>query len=270
MSGGTSGGYGDQRQLGIYFSFSSVFSAGFSVFFKNLIPFLVMALVCYAPLLLYALIAPPPSIEGLPIEDAAWATLKTTALVGLGSLICQQLLVSTVTYAAVRELRGQHASFKDSMAMGLSRLLPTIAVSIVAAIGQVLGLLALLIPGLILMCMWYVAVPASVVERPGILGALGRSRELTRGYRWPIFGIIIVVGLISGAANGLLETVFVDTYEVADDLELPTSWRTYMVYEVLSSLVFGALGAAMAAAAYVGLRHSKDGIGADELARVFD
>ena len=32
--------------------------------------------------------------------------------------------------------------------------------------------------------MWWVYIPAIVVESKGIIGAFGRSRELTRGRRW--------------------------------------------------------------------------------------
>jgi len=56
-----------------------------------------------------------------------------------------------------------------------------ILVGIVAGIGIVIGFILIIIPGLILITIWSVTAPVIVLERPGGLGALGRSRELVRG-----------------------------------------------------------------------------------------
>lgn len=68
---------------------------------------------------------------------------------------------------------------------------------------MVLGFMLLLIPGLILMCLWSLVVPACVLERLGPLSSLSRSARLTKGYRWPVFGLIlltVIAGLILYAA----------------------------------------------------------------------
>ena len=61
----------------------------------------------------------------------------------------------------------------------------------------------IIVPGLVLMTIWAVVAPVVVVERPGGLRALGRSRELVRGNGWPVFGVIVVlvlgVAIVSGA-----------------------------------------------------------------------
>ena len=55
---------------------------------------------------------------------------------------------------------------------------------------------------------WIMAVPAQVVEQPGVFGAIGRSADLTRGHRWPIFGLMIIFAIGSTAAQGALTGVF--------------------------------------------------------------
>lgn len=80
-------------------------------------------------------------------------------------------------------------------------LLPLIAVSILAGLGIGIGFLLLIVPGLILLTLWSVAAPVLVIERPGVLGAFGRSRELVRGYGWPVFGTIVLVFLLVIAAS---------------------------------------------------------------------
>ena len=52
---------------------------------------------------------------------------------------------------------------------------------LVMTLGILVGLMLLIVPGLILMVMWYVAVPVCVVERAGPIGSLGRSQRAHQG-----------------------------------------------------------------------------------------
>ncbi|HEY2440660.1 MAG TPA: hypothetical protein VGI07_10535 [Solirubrobacteraceae bacterium] len=74
-------------------------------------------------------------------------------------------------------------------------LLPLMGVSVLYAIGVAIGFVLLIIPGLILLVMWSVVAPVTVVERPGVLAAFARSRELVRGNGWAVFGVIVLLGL---------------------------------------------------------------------------
>jgi len=68
-----------------------------------------------------------------------------------------------------------------------------ILVGLVAGVGIVVGFIAIIVPGLILITVWSVIAPVVVLERPPGLGALRRSRELVRGNGWPVFGVIVVL-----------------------------------------------------------------------------
>ena len=68
-----------------------------------------------------------------------------------------------------------------------------VLVSIVAGILIVIGFALIIVPGLILLTVWAVAVPVVVIEHPAGLGALRRSRELVRGNGWPVFGVILIL-----------------------------------------------------------------------------
>jgi hypothetical protein len=65
-------------------------------------------------------------------------------------------------------------------------------VAIVAAIGVLVGFVLFIVPALVLITYWSVAVPVIVVERPPGLAALGRSWELVRGNGWQVFGVIVL------------------------------------------------------------------------------
>jgi hypothetical protein len=75
-------------------------------------------------------------------------------------------------------------------------LLALIAVSILLAIGLAIGFILLIIPGLVLLTFWSVVAPVTVLERPGIFAAFGRSQELVRGNGWPVFGVIVIVYVV--------------------------------------------------------------------------
>jgi hypothetical protein len=80
-----------------------------------------------------------------------------------------------------------------------------ILVGIVAAIGIVIGFFLVIVPGLILITIWSVAAPVVVLERPGVLAALGRSRELVRGNGWQVFGVIFVLYFLVGVFSLIVE-----------------------------------------------------------------
>jgi hypothetical protein len=81
---------------------------------------------------------------------------------------------------------------------------PLIVVAVAAALGVLVGLFLIVIPGLILLTVWSVAAPVVVLERPPGLQALRRSRELVSGHGWQVFGVILVLDLLVAiVATGL-------------------------------------------------------------------
>jgi ABC-type multidrug transport system fused ATPase/permease subunit len=73
---------------------------------------------------------------------------------------------------------------------------PLVGVSILFGIGVAIGFVLLIIPGLILLVLWAVVAPVTVLERPGVFAAFRRSRELVRGNAWNVFGVIVIVFVI--------------------------------------------------------------------------
>lgn len=246
------------------FSAGEVLGKGFAIFFKNLPAFMLMALVIYAPLLVYALTRDPYVMS---TDDVTVYTGVTT----FGALLLQNLLTAAVTYGVVEQMAGRHAGIGKSMAVGLRRLLPTLGLFIVIVLCMALGLVALIVGMFVVMCMLYVAVPANVIEQNGIGRALSRSAYLTKGYRWNILGLLFLLGIINGAAGWVVETALVDHIEIGGASYVdPSNWTMYVASNIGVMMASGALAATMAAVAYVLLRNEKDGVGVGELAKVFD
>jgi hypothetical protein len=72
---------------------------------------------------------------------------------------------------------------------------PLAAVSVLFGIGVGIGFIFLIVPGLILLVIWSVVAPVTVLERPGVFAAFGRSRQLVHGNGWNVFAVIVVVFL---------------------------------------------------------------------------
>jgi hypothetical protein len=113
----------------------------------------------------------------------------------------------------VRDLQDGHrdSSLGELFSSVTPVFVPVIVVSILFGIGVAIGFVLIIIPGLILLTIWSVAIPVTVIERPGIFAAFGRSRQIVKGNGWQVFGTILLVWLIAivvGALGGLLASAF--------------------------------------------------------------
>lgn len=91
-------------------------------------------------------------------------------------------LLSTLYQGMVVELVGDVQNGRRDHSVGaLLRgvepvLLPLMVVSLLFAIGVGIGFVLVIIPGLILLTIWAVVAPVTVLEHPGVLAAFRRSR----------------------------------------------------------------------------------------------
>lgn len=99
---------------------------------------------------------------------------------------------------AVEDVRDGRADL--SLGDTLDRVRPQLASIIVggllAALGILLGLVLLIVPGLVLLTWWVLIIPVIVLEQARAGEAFSRSRELVRGYGWSVFGVIVLTILL--------------------------------------------------------------------------
>ena len=193
------------------------------------------------------------------------------AIGGLASVITTSILQGTIIYATVQDMNGQRPSIGDSLATGLRAFLPLIGLSILLGLAIVFGFVFLVVPGVMMLCAWCVAVPALVADRTGIMGAFSRSAQLTRGNRWRIFGLLILVWiilLVIGAVLGGVAGVAAVGTSGMDPTALARN-PVLIISNVLSSTLSALLGSAGAAVLYVELRKLREGLGPQWLADIF-
>src|ERR1700733_10499197 len=133
--------------------------------------------------------------------------LSTAAAFSLGILFwALEILYQGMVVKLVQDGHRDH-SIRELIRSVEPVFWPLAAVSILVGLGIAVGFILLIIPGLILMVIWSVVAPVTVLERPGVFAAFGRSRELVRGNGWNVFGVIVVVFLsvvVVSVAAGLL------------------------------------------------------------------
>jgi hypothetical protein len=177
------------------------------------------------------------------------------------------ILQCTIIYGTVNDLNDRKVSIGESLSVGLRAFLPVLALGIMLGIAVALGFVLLIVPGIMLAVAWCVAIPAYVVERPGIMEAFGRSAELTRGNRWAIFGLFVIY-MIAAIVIQLVVTMIGGVASFAAGGGPPLISRVLLMplVQVVSTLV-ASTGAAVL---YAELRRVREGVGAADLARIFD
>ena len=123
---------------------------------------------------------------------------RLTFIASLVSLIATAFYTGMVV-ELVRDVQdGRRDSSVGELFRSVAPVVVRLAVvSLLFGLAVGLGFLLLIVPGLILMTIWAVVAPVVVIERPGMFAAFGRSRALVRGQGVPVFGVVIVVLLLS-------------------------------------------------------------------------
>ena len=102
-----------------------------------------------------------------------------------------------------------------------------------------------------------------MVERNGVGAAIGRSAELTKGERWRVLGIMAVSWAV-GVGVVLLAVAFAFAAIQAGSALAPSFLLA------LAVAFYYVLNAVMATVTYHDLRVAREGVGTDDIARVFD
>lgn len=126
---------------------------------------------------------------------------------------------------------------------------PLIAVGILAGIGIAIGLVLLIIPGLFLITIWAVIVPVIVVERAGVFDSFGRSHQLVKGSGWQVFGVIVVIFLVSIVVRAIINAIIGG---ISDD-----SFAGYAISDLIVNVLLVPLSALAASVMYFELRRVK-------------
>ncbi len=234
------------------FRVGQVLSRTFSVLSRNLLPFCVVTAIAYLP-----------SLWLMAERGQRISTSHVLLLILVGvllSIVLNALSEAIVLFGAFEDMRGRPVNLMASAQVGLNRLFPVLGVAILVGLFAGIAALFFVVPGFIVLTMLFVAMPACIVERLGPMQSLGRSRELTKGHRWAIFGLWFLVAIVVAIGSGLAGRIGALIGGFALSLLLNLIWGA----------LAGAFNAIMVVVAYHDLRVAKEGVDTDKIASVFD
>jgi hypothetical protein len=231
------------------FRVGRVLSHTMTVLSHRFLTFFIVSFVAFVPIIV--LQKATASAERDPAQALTMVGVSLAMLVLM--LVLNMLSSAVILHGAFQDMRNRPVSLAESLKVGLRRFLPLMGLAFLVALLMVIGLIFLIIPGLFLYTIWFVSVAACVVERTGAWASMRRSRELTKGHRWKVFGIVLLL-------NPLLQLVLT----AAGGETLAT----------IGTAIWTAIGASFSsviiAVTYYELRAAKEGIDIEQIASVFD
>ncbi|WP_299478413.1 hypothetical protein [uncultured Roseibium sp.] len=244
---------------------TTLLSESFSIFFGN---FFKVFQLAFGPALIGLLLS--GALLGFGV--VAGTAVPDISGPGFAIAIVLTILIQIVVYALTTALLVQLAydaklnrqpRLAKYLGPAFASVVPLVVLSLVSGILFMIGFALLIVPGLWIYAVFCVLAPAIVIEGAGF-GGLGRSARLTKEYRWPIIGLLVLflliligINMITGFVIGILSIV---VGSVALDLILNAIMST-----------FGAgLASILVALIYARLREIKEGVSVDQIAGVFD
>jgi hypothetical protein len=209
-----------------------------------------------------------PAAAALGMFTSAWYWLTILLGMAIGAF-----MYAGAIHGFLQVARGKEVSLGSCFAVGLAKLVPIAILTVLWWIAITFGFMLLIVPGVILITLWVAAMPAMVGEDRGIIESFGRSRELTRGSRWPVFAVLLIFivaiyavmfvvlgGLLGGAMMGA-------SFDPAamENMASPA----VLIGSGVAGWAMALLLSAMITAIYLELVLVKEGARTDELTDVF-
>jgi hypothetical protein len=190
-----------------------IYSRNFIIFF---IPFLIAGLISgilSVPILSHVSkisqidFTGPPDVVWSQLWNFILTLLALVLLLGIISWIIGSVISGVCVKCASELIEKGKASLGESFNFTVYKLPSLLIATLIAGILTALGLLALIVPGIIIYIMFYLVIPAIMIENIGALDSLSRSRRLVSNRWLKTFVLALIVGLILGIAAFILNLI---------------------------------------------------------------
>lgn len=247
----------------------SLVSNSFSILFSNIVAVMIVAFIpSFIGLLLSVLMNGASATLGLAVGNPFGTGSGLTVVLGIiVQLAIQGLTIALLVQLAYDAKLGRPVTPGAYISPALKSIVPIVVLSLVIGILAGIGLMLLIIPGLLVYAVYCVTTPAIMIERVGF-GGMTRSASLTRDYRWPIVGVLILLGLCTFGLT-LVTSFLVTALVPAIGLNVVGFGIGLLLSALMAGFTYGLSGIG-AALIYARLRDIKEGVSVDKLAAVFD
>ena len=199
---------------------------------------------------------PAALIVFVPIAIVAGVLIAADAVIvgllgGLALYLIGVAWYQAMVVEAVRDIQDGRRDLSIGELFGAAARFigPVIATGLVVALLTLLGLVFFVVPGLIVMTIFAVAIPTVVLEQRGTGEALRRSRELVKGNGWQVFAVIVVIAILHQVVSRILVAIFSGIGDVVGGI----------LGSLIANVLIAPLGAIAATVLYLELRRIKEG-----------
>ena len=211
---------------------------------------------------------------GMDQDGAGANPLQIFGMASYWLMIAFMLLSSALTWAGsihgyVRSAYQRPVDLRECFMAGLAKMFPMLLLLILWWLAIGLGWMLLIIPALILISMWSVAMPVLVSENLSVTQSFGRSRELTRGHRMAIFGVLVMVVVVLYAGLIIVGGVAASRVNFVQMAFTAQSNPFVVIALGLAGWVMGMFVAALLSALYIELVQAKGSAPTGHLSEVF-
>ena len=211
-----------------------------SVYGKAFIPLFIIALIPQIPTVLGFMLGQSPGEAG---ANNPQFNAGTDVFLPILAFLLSIPSTAAAVFCVGQALTGRKVDVVTGYSRAFGVILPAAVVTLALALSALLILIIIGIPLFFyLLVIWFFAIPAVVFEGMGGIDALKRSRQLTRGSWWRLFGIgivftllIVAIGIVGGALSFVL--VFISPKLFAIGLVVTAALLT-PIYYVGSVLVY--------------------------------
>ncbi len=144
----------------------------------------------------------PLSIVGAMLNEQGGGGQAAAFLL---SVLIGPLMGGAISRAAGELYLGRKPEVGSAISFTMSRIAPLLIVTVLTTLAVILGLVALIIPGFILMVRLYFSSIIVVLENRDGTDAMRRSFDLTKGHSWRLVGAALVIAIITAVVSGILQ-----------------------------------------------------------------
>jgi len=195
------------------------------------------------------------SVETVSARTASAALIVALVGVVIGVII-NAVLQAAIMRGAAQGSIGDPVDIDASYKWGFARFGSVLLISILVGLAVLGGFILLIIPGIIFMVMFAVAIPALVVENLRGTDAMSRSWNLVKGNFWHALGLIIVAGIITAVVGGIVGAI---------GGAISDNWFVAWIFQAIAQIVTAPFAAIVSVLLYLDLRARREALTADGL-----
>ena len=229
----------------------------------------------FAPLVVIVLVVSAvPTILELYVQASGgfFARPVLGMLTGLLNIVLSAIGTAAAVFIVSDSYLGRPVDAWDALSRAVPYIGRVVMLSILTTLVVGVGFILLLVPGVIFLSALMVSTQALVLEENrSATDAMGRSWQLTKGFRWKVLALVVVTAIIvaiPSMAGGISAAFLASGPAVLTDL--PIGWYLAMVLGAVIQLLLYPLMYSVLTVLYYDLRVRKEGFDLEVLAQALE